>query len=94
MNRVLLLRIDLLLTQRQLARRAKVSLRTIYSVERGMRCRRDTQRKILRALGVPFERVREFFPASESQSPMISSTAENLAASRACMKQRPAKGRT
>ena len=37
------------------ARKAKVALRTIHSVEKGMNCRMDTKRKILLALGLRFE---------------------------------------
>ena len=40
------------MTQAQLARKAKVALRTIHSVEKGMNCRMDTKRKILLALGL------------------------------------------
>ena len=50
-NRVRELRENRLMTQAQLAKRAKVALRTIHSVEKGMNCRMDTKRKILLALG-------------------------------------------
>ena len=43
-NRVRELREDRLMTQAQLARKAKVALRTIHSVEKGMNCRMDTKR--------------------------------------------------
>ena len=49
-NRVRELRENKLMTQAQLARKAKVALRTIHSVEKGMNCRMDTKRKILLAL--------------------------------------------
>ena len=49
-NRVREMREHKLMTQAQLARRAKVALRTIHSVEKGMNCRMDTKRKILLAL--------------------------------------------
>ena len=74
-NRVRELREDRLMTQAQLARKAKVALRTIHSVEKGMNCRMDTKRKILLALGMRFEdkdhvfppiRPREAFPGSHS----------------------------
>ena len=45
MNRVRELRENRLMTQAQLARKAKVALRTIHSVEKGMNCRMDTKRK-------------------------------------------------
>lgn len=54
-NRVRELREDRLMTQAQLAKRARVALRTIHSVEKGMNCRMDTKRKILLALGLRFE---------------------------------------
>ena len=60
-NRVRELRENKLMTQAQLARKAKVALRTIHSVEKGMNCRMDTKRKILLALGVPFEQKSQVF---------------------------------
>jgi DNA-binding XRE family transcriptional regulator len=54
-NRVRELREARLMTQAQLARKARVALRTIHSVEKGMNCRMDTKRKILLALGLRFE---------------------------------------
>ena len=50
------------MTQAQLARKAKVALRTIHSVEKGMNCRMDTKRKILLALGLRFEDKDQVFP--------------------------------
>lgn len=61
-NRVRELRENRLLTQAQLARKAKVALRTIHSVEKGMNCRMDTKRKILLALGLRFEDKDHVFP--------------------------------
>ena len=60
-NRVRELRENKLMTQAQLAKKAKVALRTIHSVEKGMNCRMDTKRKILLALGVPFEQKSDVF---------------------------------
>jgi DNA-binding XRE family transcriptional regulator len=54
-NRVRELRENRLMTQAQLAKKARVALRTIHSVEKGMNCRMDTKRKILLALGMRFE---------------------------------------
>ena len=51
-----------LMTQAQLARKARVALRTIHSVEKGMNCRMDTKRKILLALGLAFEDKDMVFP--------------------------------
>jgi DNA-binding XRE family transcriptional regulator len=61
-NRVRELRENRLMTQAQLARKAKVALRTIHSVEKGMNCRMDTKRKILLALGMRFEDKEYVFP--------------------------------
>ncbi|MCL4685024.1 helix-turn-helix domain-containing protein [Myxococcota bacterium] len=61
-NRVRELRENRLMTQSQLARKAKVALRTIHSVEKGMNCRMDTKRKILLALGMRFEDKDYVFP--------------------------------
>ncbi len=61
-NRVRELREHRLMTQAQLARKAKVALRTIHSVEKGMNCRMDTKRKILLALGMRFEDKDQVFP--------------------------------
>ena len=66
MNRVRELRENRLMTQAQLARKAKVALRTIHSVEKGMNCRMDTKRKILLALGLRFEDKDHVFPSRRS----------------------------
>ena len=64
-NRVREMREDRLMTQAQLARKAKVALRTIHSVEKGMNCRMDTKRKILLALGLRFEDKELVFPSKK-----------------------------
>jgi len=56
------------MTQAQLARKAKVALRTIHSVEKGMNCRMDTKRKILLALGLRFEDKDLVFPPQKEQA--------------------------
>jgi DNA-binding XRE family transcriptional regulator len=61
-NRVREIRENRLMTQAQLAKKAKVALRTIHSVEKGMNCRMDTKRKILLALGLRFEDKDHVFP--------------------------------
>ena len=61
-NRGRELREHRLMTQAQLARKARVALRTIHSVEKGMNCRMDTKRKILLALGLRFEDKDQVFP--------------------------------
>jgi len=60
-NRVRELRENKLMTQAQLAKKARVALRTIHSVEKGMNCRMDTKRKILLALGLSFEDKSQVF---------------------------------
>ena len=79
-NRVRELREDRLMTQAQLARRAKVALRTIHSVEKGMNCRMDTKRKILLALGMRFEDKDRVFPPLRPSlfPPPVSDPAESL----------------
>ena len=62
-NRVREIRENRLMTQAQLARKAKVALRTIHSVEKGLNCRKDTKRKILLALGLRFEDRHQVFPS-------------------------------
>ncbi len=61
-NRVREIRENRLMTQSQLARKARVALRTIHSVEKGLNCRMDTKRKILIALGLRFEDRDVVFP--------------------------------
>ncbi len=58
------------MTQAQLARKAKVALRTIHSVEKGMNCRMDTKRKILLALGLRFEDKDYVFPSTALRTPL------------------------
>ena len=62
LNRVREIREERLLTRDDLARRAGVSLRTVWSVGAGHVCRVDTKRAILRALGVARSRHRDVFP--------------------------------
>lgn len=49
-------------TQADLADRAHVSPRTIHAVEKGQDCRQATKRKILLALGVPWDDRHDYFP--------------------------------
>ena len=70
-NRVRELRENRLMTQAQLARKAKVALRTIHSVEKGMNCRMDTKRKILLALGLRFEDKDQVFPPKSPMQPIM-----------------------
>ena len=70
-NRVRELRENKLMTQAQLARKARVALRTIHSVEKGMNCRMDTKRKILLALGLRFEDKDLVFPPKHRMDPFL-----------------------
>ena len=49
-------------TQNELAVKAGISARTIHAVEKGRPCRQATKRKILAALGVPWEMRDEYLP--------------------------------
>ncbi len=70
-NRVRELRENKLMTQAQLAKKARVALRTIHSVEKGMNCRMDTKRKILLALGLRFEDKDQVFPPVRWTEPEV-----------------------
>ena len=60
-NRVRELREMRLMTQQQLAQKARVAVRTIQSIEKGMECRMDTKRKILIAFGLSWDQMRRVF---------------------------------
>jgi DNA-binding XRE family transcriptional regulator len=75
-NRVRELRENRLMTQAQLARKARVALRTIHSVEKGMNCRMDTKRKILLALGLRFEDKDYVFPGGRRDDPMLAASSQ------------------
>ncbi len=62
MNRIRAARQSLGWTQSELAVRAQISARTIHAVEKGRTCRQATKRKILHALGVPWELRSQYFP--------------------------------
>ena len=78
MNRIRAARQALGWTQNDLATKARVSPRTIHAVEKGRACRQATKRRILNALGVPWELRNEYFqttrpvrrvePAAEARS--------------------------
>jgi len=61
MNRIRAARQAFGWTQAELAHRAHVSPRTIHAVEKGRACRQATKRRILNALGVPWELREEYF---------------------------------
>ncbi|MDG2334751.1 MAG: helix-turn-helix transcriptional regulator [Myxococcota bacterium] len=71
-NRVREIRKSRLMTQSQLANRAKLARRTVHSVEKGLSCRMDTKRKVLIGLGLTFEDRELVFPRrakSDSEIP-------------------------
>ena len=49
------------MTQVQLAKKARVAVRTIQSIEKGMRCRMDTKRKLLLALDLSLDQRHQVF---------------------------------
>lgn len=68
-NNVQKLREALLMSKAELARKAGLSALTIDRVERGNRCRMDTKRKILLALGLKLsDRNKVFFDDEEVDS--------------------------
>jgi transcriptional regulator with XRE-family HTH domain len=62
MNRIRAARQAFGWTQNELATKAGVSARTIHAVEKGRSCRQATKRRILGALGVPWDLRAEYFP--------------------------------
>jgi transcriptional regulator with XRE-family HTH domain len=63
-------------TQVDLAERARVSPRTIHAIEKGDECRQATKRRLLIALGVPWDERREYFPRMRSVRPAAERIAE------------------
>jgi transcriptional regulator with XRE-family HTH domain len=61
MNRIRAARQALGWTQNELASKAGISARTIHAIEKGRPCRQATKRRILNALGVPWELRNEYF---------------------------------
>lgn len=66
MNRIRAARQALGWTQTDLAEKSGVSPRTIHAIEKGSTCRQATKRRILSALGVPWELRAEYFPTARS----------------------------
>lgn len=62
MNRIRAARQAVGWTQMELAEKAGVSPRTVHAVEKGRPCRQSTKRRLLAALGVPWEVRDEYFP--------------------------------
>jgi len=63
MNRIRAARQALGWTQTELATKAGISARTVHAVEKGRACRQATKRRILTALGVPWDARYDYFPS-------------------------------
>ncbi len=61
-NMVKKIREELLISKAELARKAGVSPLTIDRVEKGMKCRMETKRKIILALGYKLSDKDKIFP--------------------------------
>ena len=79
MNRIRAARQALGWTQNELAARADVSPRTIHAVEKNLVCRQATKRRILTALGVPWELRDDYFPPARAVRRVPSSAAAKSA---------------
>ena len=70
-NRVRKLREDRLMTQSELADKANLALRTVLSIEKGMECRMDTKRKLIRAFGISIMDKDLVFPTRHRENVTI-----------------------
>ena len=66
MNRIRAARQAVGWTQTELADKAGVSPRTVHAVEKGRPCRQSTKRRLLAALGVPWELRDDYFARARS----------------------------
>lgn len=66
-NNVKKIRESQLMSKAELARRASVSVLTIDRIEKGMRCRMDTKRKIILALGLKLSDKNKVFGFDEEE---------------------------
>jgi transcriptional regulator with XRE-family HTH domain len=73
MNRIRAARQALGWTQNELAAKAGISARTIHAIEKGRPCRQATKRRILNALGVPWELRNEYFQRIHTVRPAAAS---------------------
>lgn len=64
-NRVKLIRESRLMSKSELARKAGISVLTVNRIERGEKCRMETMRKIILALGYSLEDKSEVFQDQE-----------------------------
>jgi transcriptional regulator with XRE-family HTH domain len=76
MNRIRAARQARSWTQNDLADKAGISARTIHAVEKGRPCRQATKRRILQALGVPWELRDEYFTGARSVRPSRAASGE------------------
>ena len=77
MNRIRAARQALGWTQNELAAKAGISARTIHAIEKGRPCRQATKRRILNALGVPWELRNEYFQRVHTVRPAAVSEARS-----------------
>ena len=77
MNRIRAARQALGWTQNELAAKAGISARTIHAIEKGRPCRQATKRRILNALGVPWELRDEYFSRARTVRPISASEARS-----------------
>ena len=77
MNRIRAARQALGWTQNELAAKAGISARTIHAIEKGRPCRQATKRRILNALGVPWELRDEYFARARTVRAVSASEARS-----------------
>jgi len=77
MNRIRAARQALGWTQNELAAKAGISARTIHAIEKGRPCRQATKRRILSALGVPWELRNEYFSRARTVRAVSASEARS-----------------
>jgi transcriptional regulator with XRE-family HTH domain len=70
MNRIRAARQAMGWTQNELAAKAGISARTIHAIEKGRPCRQATKRRILNALGVPWDLRNEYFQRVHTVRPV------------------------
>jgi transcriptional regulator with XRE-family HTH domain len=76
MNRIRAARQAVGWTQTELAGKAGVSPRTVHAVEKGRPCRQSTKRRLLTALGVPWDLRDDYFQRAHSVRRPAVGTAE------------------
>jgi transcriptional regulator with XRE-family HTH domain len=77
MNRIRAARQALGWTQNELAAKAGISARTIHAIEKGRPCRQATKRRILNALGVPWDLRNEYFVRARTVRPVAADEARS-----------------